>query len=556
MQTDLERRMLLAILLAMAVLFATPYIFNRLYPVPEVPPAVERAAAPVEVEPEPEIFPVIPPARADAPPTEAEARTVILENEDLLMHWNSAGGVLESAQLKGYQSREGGLVELVPPELPPEIQRPFAIRLEEEALQESLRGAVFEVRGAEGGQVRGPAEVTFEYRRGELEVRKTIQLPQAGFLIHVRTEVLAGGRPVPYSLVMGPGVGDLEPDYYGDFGYPGVAYYSADSVERVVLKNVEPQGIAIAPGARWVAMDSQYFAYLVLDRGGLAGGRISRIDVEVRREETVAVLPLLVAEVSPGRRGDYALFLGPKDYETLGEIDPTLSDLIDFGWFAILVKPLLFSLKWIYQYVGNYGLAIILLTFIINLALFPIRYKQMVSMKKMAELQPKLRSIQDKFKRMKRDDPRRQEMNTEVMALYRQHGVNPLGGCLPLLIQMPFLFAFYRMLVSSIELRGAPFVGWIQDLSLYDPYYITPIAMGLSMVAQQKMTPATGDPTQRRMMMMLPVVFTFFFLHVSSGLAIYFLFSNLFGMMFQFMIQKWNPDKHKSGGSGKAAAKK
>jgi YidC/Oxa1 family membrane protein insertase len=561
-QTDLERRMLLAILLAMAVLFATPYIFNRFYPAPETPPEVARQAAPLEVEPEPEVFPVTPPVRRAepdreaGPATEAEARTIILENEDLLLRWNSAGAVLESARLKGYLTREGEPVELIPPELPPEVQRPFGIRLDEEVFGESLREAVFEVQGAEAYRVRGPAELVFEYRRGDLEVRKSVQLPATGFILEVQTEVLSGGRPVPYSVVMGPGVGEVEPETYGDFGYPAVVYYAGDSVERVALKKVEPEGVPITPGARWVAMDSQYFAYLLLDRAGIAQGRISRVDVEVRREGAVTVHPLLVAEVTPGRRGTYSLFVGPKDYETLAQADPTLSELIDFGWFAILVKPLLFSLKYIYQYIGNYGWSIIILTFIINLALFPIRYKQMVSMKKMSELQPKLRSIQDKYKRMKRDDPRRQEMNVEVMGMYRQHGVNPLGGCLPLVIQMPFLFAFYRMLVSSIELRGAHFFGWIRDLSQYDPYYITPIAMGLSMVAQQKMTPATGDPTQRRMMMILPVVFTFFFLHVSSGLAIYFLFSNLFGMMFQFMIQRWNPDKHKAGASGKAAVKK
>jgi YidC/Oxa1 family membrane protein insertase len=133
-------------------------------------------------------------------------------------------------------------------------------------------------------------------------------------------------------------------------------------------------------------------------------------------------------------------------------------------------------------------------------------------------------------------------MNTEVMALYKENGVNPLGGCLPLVIQMPFLIAFYRMLASSIELRGAPFMGWIQDLSQHDPYYVTPVVMGISMVVQQKMTPATGDPTQRRMMMMLPVVFTFFFLNLSSGLVVYFLFSNLFAMMFQVLMQRLKTD--------------
>jgi YidC/Oxa1 family membrane protein insertase len=178
----------------------------------------------------------------------------------------------------------------------------------------------------------------------------------------------------------------------------------------------------------------------------------------------------------------------------------------------------------------------------------------MASMSKMSALQPKLKSIQDKYKRMKRDDPRKQQMNTEVMALYKQHGVNPLGGCLPLLLQMPILFAFFRMLDASIELRGAPFIFWIQDLSKADPYYITPIVMGISMVAQQKMTPATGDPTQRKMMMFLPVVFTFFFLNFSSGLVVYFLFSNLFAMMLQLGMQKFKPELAKKP-AGKKAGK-
>jgi YidC/Oxa1 family membrane protein insertase len=169
----------------------------------------------------------------------------------------------------------------------------------------------------------------------------------------------------------------------------------------------------------------------------------------------------------------------------------------------------------------------------------------------MSELQPKVRSIQDRYKRLKRDDPRRQDMNAEMMALYKEHGVNPLGGCLPLLVQMPFLFAFYRMLYSSFELRGAPFIFWITDLSKQDPYYVTPIVMGVTMLLQQMMTPTPGqDPTQRRMMMILPVMFTFFFLNMSSGLTVYFLFSNVFGMMFQLLLQKWSPEMVKPAVAG------
>jgi YidC/Oxa1 family membrane protein insertase len=164
-------------------------------------------------------------------------------------------------------------------------------------------------------------------------------------------------------------------------------------------------------------------------------------------------------------------------------------------------------------------------------------------MKKMSEVQPQLKAIQARYKKLPKGDPKRQDQNKEVMELYQKHGVNPLGGCLPLLVQMPFLFAFYRMLASSIELRGAPFMLWIQDLSKADPYYITPIVMGVTMIVQQKMTPTTGDPAQKRMMMIMPVMFMFFFLTLSSGLVIYLLFSNLFGMLLQWGMQKMSEEE-------------
>ncbi|MEE8350008.1 MAG: YidC/Oxa1 family insertase periplasmic-domain containing protein, partial [Acidobacteriota bacterium] len=251
---------------------------------------------------------------------------------------------------------------------------------------------------------------------------------------------------------------------------------------------------------------------------------------------------LMMAEANLEQGTEYSIFIGPKSYETLEAIDSTLVQLIDYGMFAVLVRPLVLSLRFVHGFVGNYGFAIIILTFIINMVLFPVRYKQMVSMKKMAILQPQIKAIQDKYKGMKKTDPRRSKMNEEVMGFYKAEGVNPLGGCLPLVFQMPVLFAFYNMLFVSIELRGAPFIGWIVDLSRFDPYYVTPILMGVSMVVQQKMTPAAGDPAQRKMMMFLPVVFTFFFLNLSSGLVLYFLFSNLFGMMFQVAFQKINPE--------------
>ena len=405
--------------------------------------------------------------------------------------------------------------------------------------------------------MNAPAELELRYGGSRVQVTRKFEIPEAGYQIRVRTEVLAEGRPIPFSVVLGPGIGDVEASaaVIGDFSYPYIKRYLANSVESYEAGDLEDGARELTPGARWVGLDSQYFTYLIRDAGAIRSTRVSlahwsRSDAEGTQES----IPLLVCEVGFDGKGEHGFFAGPKDEAILRPVDPTMVELIDYGFFSLLVKPLVSGLKLAYGFAGNYGWAIIILTFVINVALFPIRYKQMASMKKMSEVQPQLRSIQDRYKRMKRDDPRRQQMNTEVMALYKQHGVNPLGGCLPLVIQMPFLIAFYNMLASSIELRGAPFMGWIQDLSQHDPYYITPIVMGASMLVQQKMTPATGDPTQRKMMMMLPIVFTFFFLNLSSGLVLYFLFSNLFAMMFQVLTQRLKTEKAppKRKGSKKA----
>jgi YidC/Oxa1 family membrane protein insertase len=209
-----------------------------------------------------------------------------------------------------------------------------------------------------------------------------------------------------------------------------------------------------------------------------------------------------------------------------------------------LVLPLLASLRLIYQFVHNYGYAIIVLTFLLSLLLFPFRLKQMISMKKMQVVQPKVKVIQDKYRRYKKTDPKRAEMNQEIMALYKEHNVNPLGGCLPLILQFPLLIAFYQLLANSIELRQAPFFWWLHDLSAKDPYYVLPIIMGITMFISQKMTPMTPgtDPAQAKMMMAMPVIFTLMFFNVSSGLNLYFLCSNIFQVGFQKIAARWMGD--------------
>jgi YidC/Oxa1 family membrane protein insertase len=264
---------------------------------------------------------------------------------------------------------------------------------------------------------------------------------------------------------------------------------------------------------------------------------------EVERDLLKVTLPLLSTGGSGGE-ADYKLYIGPKRQENLrlsGSAD--LSGVIDYGLFSIIVYPLLAALRWIHRFAQNYGTAIVILTFVISVVLFPLRLKSMLSMRKMSAIQPKVKAIQDKYSQYKATDPRKREMNQEVMALYKEHGVNPMGGCLPLLIQMPLLIAFYSLLAYTIDLRQAPFIWWIQDLSAKDPIYVLPITMGLTSFISQKLMPMspTTDPTQAKVMMIMPIFFTFIFLNMSSGLNLYFLCSNVFQVALQKISERWIP---------------
>ena len=551
-EMDMERRLLLAMVLSMAVLFLASYWYQ---PPPPLQPVGE---APLVVEPAEELSEVAPPPSSvipEMPATTAERRTVEIENDQLILRWSNVGGVLESAQLK--LSVEGVPLEIIPQGLAESQRMAFGIRVGDNELDRRLASAIYEIEGLVGGSRRAPAEISFVYRDDDLEVRRRVRVPESGYLLEMATEVRSGNRSIPFSVLLGPGIGEVSTEPQGDFGDRKVAYYVNGSVERLTAGDVEEVPAQIGPGARWLAMDSKFFAYVVFQSDGLQGAQVVQGEYSgTTPNGEMETSALLTAAVNLEQGSEFVVFIGPKRYEILHAIDPTLSALVDYGWLSVLVRPLVLSLQFIHKYVGNYGWAIIILTFIINLVLFPVRYKQMASMKKMSVLQPQIKAIQEKYKRMKRTDPRRSKMNEEVMGLYKEHGVNPLGGCLPLVIQMPFLFAFYQMLYSSIELRGAPFIGWITDLSQHDPYYVTPILMGVSMVIQQKMTPAAGDATQRKMMMALPVVFTFFFLNFSSGLVLYFLFSNVFGMMLQVGFRGLNPELGPSSPKRKPEKKK
>lgn len=248
------------------------------------------------------------------------------------------------------------------------------------------------------------------------------------------------------------------------------------------------------------------------------------------------------------------LYIGPKDIEILRPIGHNLTEAIDYGFFGFIAKVLLEALKFIYKYIHNYGIAIILLTILIKIIFYPLTYRSMQSMEKMKKIQPQVQAIREKYKKIPFSDPRTQKMNQEIMELYRKNGINPTSGCLPLLLQLPVLWGFYSLLSVAIEIRGQPFFLWIKDLSKPDPYYITPILMGISMLWQQKITPSGTDPMQQKLMMLMPIFFTFLFLNAQSGLVIYWLFNNILSIIQQVYFT--NPSNSKEERSNKKIKKK
>ena len=233
--------------------------------------------------------------------------------------------------------------------------------------------------------------------------------------------------------------------------------------------------------------------------------------------------------IDPERRDQpLKFYIGPKDFDQLAVVNRDLVRTINFGMWNWIIVPLLQFLKWINRFVGNYGWSIIILTIIINAIMFPLRHKSVVSMRKMQDAQPEVKAIQDRYKNMKMSDPARGKMNQEMMELYKSRGVNPASGCVPMLLTLPVLFAFYSMLSVAIELRGAPFILQIHDLSARDPLYIWPVLMGVTMFVQQKMTPVQVDPAQARMMLiMMPLMMTVVSYSFPSGLVLYWMMSNV-----------------------------
>lgn len=309
----------------------------------------------------------------------------------------------------------------------------------------------------------------------------------------------------------------------------GFTSHVASKLHDDSLKNIEKEVKTYKENLHWSGIKSKYFLRALQPSD-------STSEIQLRKHQGVFECRLTTPQLSvvPGQQGTLSLqtYFGPLELEALRTAGSTFEEAVDFGFFSLLAKPFFHILKFFYSYVGNYGFAIIILTILIKLAFWPLTQKSYASMKAMQTLQPEMQKLREKFK----ND--RERMNREIMQLYQQHRVNPLGGCLPMLVQIPFFFALYQVLMVSIDLRHAPFLLWITDLSVKDPYYVTPLIMGATMFIQQKMTPSQMDPIQQKIFLAMPIVFTFLFLSFPSGLVLYWLVNNLLTILQQYLINR------------------
>jgi YidC/Oxa1 family membrane protein insertase len=470
---------------------------------------------------------------------DAAERDVRVETDRVIAVFTNRGARLKSWRLKKYLDQHRDPVELVANDLP-DVTLPFTLRLDDEAASRALETGLYRVTGAPADGVIGAStRIGFEYQDSSgLHATKEFTLEPASYVIAFRAAVSQGDRALSPAIVWGPALGDLDSGS-GRYAVKPRGLLSLDnSVRRLSASDVTKQA-GYDGSFQYAGVDDHYFMTTALGPGESISIVYEHTSIPPAAGSKDPARERMSYTIRPGQKDGLRFYVGPKDFSELEALDPagrTFVRAIDFGRFDIVVVPLLRALKWIYGFVGNYGWAIIILTVLINAAMFPLRHKSVVSMRKMQEIQPEAKKIQDRYASLKATDPAKQKMNQELMALYRERGVNPASGCVPMLLTFPVLFAFYALLTTAIELRGAPFFGWIHDLSLPDPYYVTPVLMGISQIWQTRITPQAGtDPAQQKMMMFMPVLFMFFFLWAPAGVAIYWLISNVWGIGQQYL---------------------
>src|SRR5271169_3256645 len=546
--------MLLVLVGAFALILVSQFVLfkNKPNTRPAVPPAQTADA------PEPTLPPVADVAKKATPSpnsipvkaAEVEAETVV-ENDLVKIVFTNRGAQAKRWILKKYKNEKGEPLDLANP-VTANLGIPLGLYPYDEALRNKVNSALYVASST--GHLGAPGELTFEYSDGAVSVHKTFRFDDT-YVVWMETAVTVAGKAVPAFPMWPAGFGDQGTG--PSFAASRVDYFAGDKVERLAPKKISGGNTLRGP-FQWAGPLDQYFAAIFLpDTPSQAAMVTFRSAIEVPKDPLkpdsnnltkVEILGAAVGSVDGVTR--QRIFVGPKALDVLDKIHsnllngesggPDLGHVVDFGFFGLIARPLFLWLLWTHDHIApNWGVSIIILTVIINLALLPLRITSMKSALKMQKLQPQMKAIQEKYKKYPLRDPKRADMNAEISALYKEHGANPAGGCLPLVIQMPFLFAFYSMLGVAIELRHAPFL-WLHDLSSPDKMFILPVMIVLSTLFVQSMTPNAGmDPAQQRMMtIMMPLMLGFFSLSLASGLGLYWIVGNIIAIGQQYIMNR------------------
>lgn len=541
----MERRVLLAFLLSFLVFL----LFVRFFgPESAPPPPQSEESTPAAVA-DSIAAPGSPPAEAPPPLPVAESReaereqAITIETSRYFAEFSNRGARLLRLQLLEHTDSRGAPLEVVPQgdDLVNSV-RPLDVILPGDPAPARVTGALHEV-AVDGDLRSGPVdlrlgdgearEIEFRWASADgLEVTKTVRVLGGEYRMEVTVSAIRGGAEQLKEVLFGPGI-ESEPSagrYLG--AEQGVIKTGGES--RLFSFGEAAAGEAASLAVQAVGVASHYFAgLLVAEPGQRYEGRLEALPIpweslELRPEDPSGSRDLLVARLRSANVSELTFFAGPKQVELLADLSV---DIVEFGaWLRFLVVPIRQALLWAYDLLGNYGWAIVLVTALISLLLAPLKHYSYVSIRRMQKISPQVKRIQDKYRGLKPTDPKRSEMNQEMVALYREHNVSPIGGCLPMLLMIPFFFAFYRLLVVSIELRHAPFVFWVQDLSREDPYFILPVLMGVSQLIMQKMTATQAEGIQAKIMMFMPVVFTLILAWAPSGLVLYWFANNVISM--------------------------
>jgi YidC/Oxa1 family membrane protein insertase len=546
----MDKRVIVFLVLSLAIILGFDLFMRQMGWLPEPPPAQDgsvQAPSSAEREPTPALLtnkdsgstgPSVPPqsgpkSGAPAPSVSlpASEQTVTVETDLVQVEFSNRGGVIRSWELKRYHT--------APPEVKPvqlvyqggKFKGPLSLTVANADIDKMFREGLYNIEKdftkLDAAHPVGHVTMRFHDAATHIGVEKRLTFHHDSYLVDMSFAI--EGVTESFDIGLGTNFGIVE---WGD-GFIGLIG-SASQVDNKVEKETPEKELERKGAVQWVALQDKYFLSVLMPKEGAAA---------LAKTEDPKIVSAGVRMAASGAASPVALqlYAGPKEYDILHSLDMGLEDMIDFGWFIYgswtivksVAKPIYHVLRFIHDYVGNYGVTIILLTLAIKLLFVPLQYKSYKSMKMMRVIQPKIKEVQEKYK------GDRDRLNKELMKLYRDQKVNPLGGFLPMFLQMPVFISLFNVLYMTIDLRQAPFMLWVTDLSLQDPFYVLPVLMGVTMFIQQKITPNTMDPTQAKIMLILPIGMTFLFINFPAGLVLYWLTNNTLTITQQLVTDRF-----------------